>query len=81
MIRLTFLLLSVFSGTLFAQGTLRIDSLRKLLTGQETQQQFNALSTLAWEYRLVIPDSTIQVGNRAYTLAKGLSLKLTWQNH
>lgn len=77
MSRLLYLfLLSSFSGSLFAQGTSRIDSLRKLLTGQETEQQFNALSTLAWQYRLVTPDSTIQIGKRAYALGQKLGLEV-----
>jgi tetratricopeptide (TPR) repeat protein len=58
-----------------AQSPSRIDSLRKLLPGSTEREQFDLLSALAWEYRLVIPDSAIQLGKRAYELGMKLELE------
>jgi tetratricopeptide (TPR) repeat protein len=56
------------------QNLQRIDSLSKKSTGSVGQEQFEVLNDLAWEYRLVNPDSTIQIGKRAHELGKKLDL-------
>ncbi|MBI3221326.1 MAG: hypothetical protein HYZ44_17580 [Bacteroidetes bacterium] len=59
-----------------AQNRPLIDSLRKQLSNEETEIQFNALSALAWEYRFAAPDSTIYYGQKAFELGGRLHLKL-----
>lgn len=70
-----FSLLYLLTLTVVAQNLQQIDSLRKLAGIKSGTEQFEILSTLAWEYRLVSPDSTIAIGKRAYELGKRLELK------
>lgn len=67
-----FLLMSV---NLVGQNIQLIDSLRKLAPLKTGNEKFEILNSLAWEYRLVSPDSTIQIGKKAYELGKRLGLE------
>jgi len=61
--------------SLSAQNLKKIDSLRNQLSGENNELEFKVLCDLAWEYRMVSPDSTIAVGKRAFDLGKSIQLK------
>ncbi len=59
-----------------AQNRFLIDSLRKQIKNENSESQFNALNTLAWEYRFANPDSTIYFGLKALEMGRKLNLSL-----
>ncbi|HEY0652443.1 MAG TPA: tetratricopeptide repeat-containing sensor histidine kinase [Chryseosolibacter sp.] len=59
----------------FSQNLELIEKIKLTLPTQESEQRYNALNDLAWEYRFAYPDSTIYYSEIAYDL--GLKLKLT----
>jgi tetratricopeptide (TPR) repeat protein len=58
-----------------AQNYNRIDSLAKLIPVTRGKDKITLMNALAWEYRLINPDSTIKIGLRAYETGKKLSLE------
>ncbi|MCE2995289.1 MAG: ATP-binding protein [Cyclobacteriaceae bacterium] len=59
-----------------AQNRSLIDSLRNRLNNEQTENQFNVLNALAWEYRFATPDTTIYYSTKAFDLGTRLQLKL-----
>jgi tetratricopeptide (TPR) repeat protein len=73
---LTFLLL--LCSPIFitkAQDLKKIDSLTKSIPIARGKNKITLLNSLAWEYRLIIPDSTISIGKRSFELGKKLQLE------
>jgi tetratricopeptide (TPR) repeat protein len=58
-----------------AQDLHRIDSLKKIAPTHTGLELFRVLNDIAWEYRLISPDSTIQYANRAFVLGRKLGFK------
>jgi tetratricopeptide (TPR) repeat protein len=58
-----------------AQDLQTIDSLTKSVPIARGKEKILLLNSLAWEYRLIIPDSTISIGKRSYELGKKLQLE------
>ncbi len=58
-----------------AQNRSLIDSLRNQLNNEETENQFEVLNALAWEYRFAAQDSTIYYGTKALELGKRIQIK------
>ena len=52
-----------------------IDSLKKVLPKQAPKIQFETLSTIGFEYRISLQDSTLVYCNRAFDLGKRLKIK------
>jgi tetratricopeptide (TPR) repeat protein len=74
--RLTLLLLLfALAHISLSQDIHRIDSLIKLQNRKQGVDQFEVLNLLAWEYRFINQDSTIQYAQRAYALGNKLGLK------
>jgi hypothetical protein len=57
-----------------AQDLEKIDSLTKAIPVVRGKEKITLLNSLAWEYRLIIPDSTIAIGKRSYELGKKIPL-------
>jgi tetratricopeptide (TPR) repeat protein len=69
---LLFLCLPIFSS---GQNLQRIDSLSNLLPQQHGADLFDVLNEIAWEYRFINQDSTIQYAQRAFSLGRKLGFK------
>lgn len=77
-VRLRFLLLGVLVGHAFSavgQNLTTIDSLRKALTPQSNEAQFDLLNAIGFEYRYSYPDSTIFYCTRAFELGEKIEVK------
>ncbi len=72
---LALLMFVLFAISTRGQNQYLIDSLSKLAPSKKSDEQFNILNQLAWEYRFLNPDSTIRIADRAYQLGKKLNIK------
>jgi len=72
---LLFCLLVVLTIPVIGQNRALIDSLKLKLKETSTDQQFELLNSIGWEYRFAKPDSTIYYCEQAYELGKIGKLK------
>jgi tetratricopeptide (TPR) repeat protein len=72
---LVVLIVLTLAATSFAQNLHRIDSLRGLIPQKHNTELFDLLNDIAWEYRVITPDSTIQYAQRAFALGRKLGFK------
>ncbi len=59
----------------FAQNLELIEKIKASLPNEPTEQRYNILNDLAWEYRFAYPDSTTYYSEMAYQLGLKLNLK------
>jgi len=72
---LLFCLLVVLTIPVIGQNRALIDSLKLKLKETSTDQQFELLNSIGWEYRFAKPDSTIYYCEQAYKIGKKENLK------
>ena len=72
---LLFCLLVLLTIPVIGQNRALIDSLKLKLKETSTDQQFELLNSIGWEYRFAKPDSTIYYCEQAYELGKIGKLK------
>ncbi len=72
---LLFCLLLILAPPAIGQNKTLIDSLKSKLKKAPTDQQFELLNSIGWEYRFAKPDSTIFYCEQAYELGKREKIK------